>query len=332
VGRPRRREGPTRQRSRCAVIVGRHHPDGQHHRRRQQQAAHQTVGHRQHQHGDLLARNPDGREARQVGADSEHELDREQPQQHARERRGDAVTAASQARGHHRDERKDGHRAGEMKPQPPGVGQQRTQHDLRVQRHHRHEREPTQRWVDDDRGTRCGGCGEERERRHQREERLGQWSVHHGEGVGEQDDAKAADHALRDDDRERDQSQHPQPAAARPQGGGQGDREQADEGTEQTVRVLVEDAAHHAGPREEEHVVAEGARPVRDGEGRPCVRDQAAEHDEHDGRGRRRDCQAMSQHAAPPGAPQCRRRVPAPWRGGCVCGRKSSLASGSLYS
>ena len=62
---------------------------------------------------------------------------------------------------------------------------------------------------------------------------------------------------------------------------------EADEGAEQPVHVLVVDAAGHARQRVEEHVVAEGIRPVGDGEaGLAAGHDAAGDQEQEGGRGR----------------------------------------------
>ena len=94
------------------------------------------------------------------------------------------------------------------------------------------------------------------------------------------------------------------------------------------MAVLVEDAAHHPRPGEQHHVVAERARPVGHREGRPCVRDQSSEEDEHTRRGQGGERQTIG-HRSP--FDQCRRAPAAP-TGGVDCGKKSSRDSGELYS
>src|SRR5207245_10803020 len=66
-----------------------------------------------------------------------------------------------------------------------------------------------------------------------------------------------------------------------------------------------ENATHHTGPRKEEHVVAERARPVGDGQRGARVRHEPPQDDQHGRRGERRERQAMRHRSPDPD--QCRR-------------------------
>ena len=71
------------------------------------------------------------------------------------------------------------------------------------------------------------------------------------------------------------------------------DREHADDGRDQPMAVLVEDAADHAAEREREHLVAVGGRPVGHGEAGVRARDHAAGRDEEERRGDEQTSVAM---------------------------------------
>ena len=81
--------------------------------------------------------------------------------------------------------------------------------------------------------------------------------------------------ATRDDPRSRRSA-----SAARPERDGERHREQPDQRAEEPVAVLVEHAADHLRPREQEHVVAEGRRPVGHGQRGARVGHETAEHDQ----------------------------------------------------
>ena len=70
--------------------------------------------------------------------------------------------------------------------------------------------------------------------------------------------------------------------SAHPQPGGQHDREKPDGARDQTMTVLVEDAADPFRGREQEHVLAVRRRPVGHGQPRARARDETARQDEDD--------------------------------------------------
>ena len=147
-----------------------------------------------------------------------------------------------------------------------------------------------------------------------------------GQRLLEQDDAQTAEQSLHAHGGEGQEPERAQPRARRPERGGEGQGEQPNPGSEQTMAVLVEDSAHHLGPRVEEHVVPERGRPVRNGQGGPGVGHQAAEENQHKGGDHGRHRQPVRHRA------QCR-PVAAPARAsGWDWGRKSALDSGELYS
>ena len=99
------------------------------------------------------------------------------------------------------------------------------------------------------------------------------------ERVLQENDAEHTQNALSDDGGHRDESQTPQPAAFTPERPRQGQGEQPDERPHQPMAVLAKDAAHHPRPGEENHVVAERARPVGHRQRGARVRDQSPKED-----------------------------------------------------
>ena len=103
-------------------------------------------------------------------------------------------------------------------------------------------------------------------------------------------DAQAAEQAL-DADRDQESSReaaHPSARILAPHHHIEDERGHADEHAEQAVRVLVVDAALHLAERIEQHVVAEGVRPVGNREAALEARHEAAGH-EQDEDGERSD-------------------------------------------
>ena len=286
------------------------------------------MGDRQGGHRELLAGDPERREPRQEAADAEQELDAQQRAHEPRDGRRHRVAGATKLRGHDRNQPEHEHRPRQVEIDPPGVGQERAEDDLRVDESGREHGQSPQCRLDRRGSDTAARSRQKRDHREQREEGLGQTPVEDRERVLEQDDAEPAEHALRDDDGHGDEPELPQPAAFTPEGPGQGQSEHADERAHQPVAVLVEDAAHHARPREEHHVVAERARPVGHRESRARVRDQSSEEDEDTRRAQGGERQTIGQRLF---LDQCRRAPAAP-TGGVVCGRKSSRDSGELYS
>ncbi len=264
----------------------RHHPHRQDHAGGQDETTGQAVRHRQRQDRQLPARNPDRGEADQIGADAEQELDGEQEQQGAGGRRRHRVAGAAQTGGHDRHQGEHGERADQVKVDPPGVGEERAEHDLHIDEQRRRQREAAGAAVQRRGRLRHALGGDQRDRDDQREEPLGQRAVHHREAVGEQHDPQPAHHALGDHRQHGDDPQRPQASAARPERDGQRHRQQPDHGAEEPVTVLVEHAADHPRPGKQEHVVAEGRGPVGHGQGRARVGHETAEDDEHASRGR----------------------------------------------
>ena len=269
-------------------------PHGEHDRRAQNQAGDEPMGDRQDEHRRLLAGNPERREAREICADAECQLQTEERQQQTRQRRGDGVARPARARGEHRQDGEHGDGAADVQPEPAGVGQQRAEHDLGVDQRRPHEGETAQAAVHRGRGLR-GRRGQVRERGDEREKGLCERPVHQRELIAQQHHAQAAERALCDHRGDRDETEGAQRGATAPERGGEGQRQQADRRAEQAVAVLVEHTADHAGPWIEEEIVPERVGPVRDGERRPGVGHQAAEHDQDGGGDRRPERQTMSE-------------------------------------
>ena len=105
--------------------------------------------------------------------------------------------------------------------------------------------------------------------------------------VFEQSHAQSAEHALKDDGDYGDHSEHFYPAARlrSPEPGGENEREEADSGGDKSMSVLEENAADPFRRGKKEHVVAEGGRPVWDGESGVLARDHSATADEEQGAG-----------------------------------------------
>ena len=287
------------------------------------------MSHREDQHRELFAGNPQRRETREKAADAEQELDPEQAEEQARDGDGDHIARSPQPRGDDRqdDEHRDG--AGQVQVDAPSVSEQRAEHDLRVHEPGRQQREPLDLARDRRPGHRSARSRQQRDRRQQREERLRQAAVENRERVVQEHHPEPAQQPLGEHDDHGQEAEAAEPTAQRPERRRQAERQHPDEGTDQAVAVLVEDPAHHPRPGEQEHVVAERARPVRHRERGAGVRDQPPEQDEHARRGQRREGEAMRHRALHPD--QCRRAPAAP-TGGTFCGRKSSLDSGELYS
>jgi len=139
--------------------------------------------------------------------------------------------------------------------------------------------------------------GQQGDGRQESEEGLGEATVEDRQRVLLEDHTQASQHTLDEHDRDRDESEPTEPAALPPQRCRQHERQQSDQRTDQPMAVLVEDAADHLRPREEEHVVAECARPVGHREPSARVRDQPAEDDEHARRGEGREPHTVSHYA-----------------------------------
>ena len=208
------------------------------------------------------------------------------------------------------------------------VSHQRPEHDLGVGDDGGGDRERPRRRRDGCEGRARVPRGQQDDHGEQGEEDLRQATVDDGEHVLEQHDAQPAEEPLHRNGDGRDETQRTETATTAPERSGERQREQADHRADQPMAMLVENAADHRRPGIEEHVVAEGRRPVGDGERRPRVRHQAPEEDEDERRPRRH-------HRQPPRHArlfaQCR---PDPTRAGAgwLWGRKSSRDSGELYS
>src|SRR5439155_3296980 len=120
---------------------------------------------------------------------------------------------------------------------------------------------------------------EERDRDREAEEDLREARVRRGNRRGqEEEDRQAAEHALRDNGAERGDTEpaHPASRLPQPQPGGEHDGQETDARRDESVGVLVEDAADHFREREREHVPAIGGRPIGNRESRAGDGDQDA--------------------------------------------------------
>src|SRR5208282_305937 len=119
------------------------------------------------------------------------------------------------------------------------------------------------------------------------EEGLGQSGMDDGDGGGKTElDGETAEEALHDDGDEGHGAEfaHPWTGFGFPEDYGEADGDQANEGGDHAVAVLVENAADHG--RKEGAV---GGGPVGDGQAGVVGGDESAGDQEEDGRGRRED-------------------------------------------
>ncbi len=282
---------------------------GEGHRRAEQERADRAVRDRQRHHRELSTGHPEVREPDRVGAEPERQLAGEERLQRAAPPGEDRVLTRAPEHGKSeadQDARRE-HRAGHVPPEASGVRREGAQDHLAV--HHRH-RETAERHESlggrrhrgrvPPPGARDHGHGDE-----QGEEELRETTVHDGQGVLEEDDPQPSDESL---DRDEEHGQEPEPAhpptrVPERQRDAERHREHADPRAEEPVPVLHEHAPDHPRPRKEEGIVPEGRGPVGHGERRARVGDEAAGHDQADGRAHRPARQAVRPARAPHRSP-----------------------------
>ena len=132
-----------------------------------------------------------------------------------------------------------------MQRNPPRVGDQRTEDDLRVDERDPDPRQRSRRSTGPPHRRSVGCRREHRDGDGEPEEGLGETAVDDRERFLQQHDAQTTEHPLDDDGRHRDDAQRAEVSAFAPERSGEREREQAHHGAEEPVAVLVEDPADH---------------------------------------------------------------------------------------
>src|SRR5438067_10515299 len=142
--------------------------------------------------------------------------------------------------------------------------------------------------------------GRERDDNHHSKKRLGEEGVKNSDFIFQQGHAQSAQDALENYGAERGEAEvaEPAPVIDAPDPDGEHDRQEPDDGSDETMGVLEENPADPFGDGEAKHVVTKCGRPIGHGETDAFARDHAAAANEKEGR----DGGEPGETMQPPGA------------------------------
>src|SRR5438067_12779476 len=184
------------------------------------------------------------------------------------------------------------HRGAEPKLQVDDY--RRADHDAAKGSHSRRQRTVSRKPPPKSRG------GRERGDHHQSMIRLGEEGVKSSDFIFQQGHAQSAEDALENYGAERGEAEvaEPAPVIDAPDPDGEHDRQEPDDGSDETMGVLEENPADPFGDGEAKHVVTKCGRPIGHGETDAFARDHAAAANEKEGR----DGGEPGETMQPPGA------------------------------